>query len=226
MTTDLKNNAFYKIFTDFESFSNLILKQVDLLTEIFDRSEKNISKKIIAQLSANENKIDEFENKLDNHIVRAIVLYKPVASDLRHLFAMYRMVINLERIGDLIIKISKHESLIDSSSELKNMLKLTSEMLKNALLSFFNSDQKLATWTIERDDLIDKIDHEFLSKRIENINLEKESKTLLLNLINKKTIASCFERIADHSTNIAEASIYSLLGKNVRHKNKDISDEL
>jgi len=226
MTTDLKNRAFNKIFTEFEDFSNLILRQLDLLNEIFELSEDSIPEEITKQLVENENKIDEFENKLDNHIIRTIVLYKPVASDIRQLFAVYRMVINLERIGDLIMKVYNYEILVNSSSELHEMLNLTSEMVKNALLSFFNSDKKLAVWTIQRDDIIDKLNREFLNKKIENIKIEKESKTLLQDLINKKTIASCFERIADHSTNIAEATIYSLLGKDIRHSNKDINEEI
>ncbi len=226
MTTDLRNKPYNKILVEFEDFSNLILKQIDLLNKIFELSENTIPKEITKQLAENENKIDEFENKLDNHIIRAIVLYKPVASDLRHLFAIYRMVINLERIGDLIMKIYKFHILNNSSEDLHNMLKLTSEMVNNALLSFFNSDKKLAVWTIERDDIIDKLNREFLNKKIENIKIEEESKRLLQDLINKKTIASCFERIADHSTNIAEATIYSLLGKDVRHTNKDINEEI
>ena len=42
-----------------------------------------------------------------------IVLYQPVASDIRKIIAVYRMTINLERIGDLVINI------IDSIENIK-----------------------------------------------------------------------------------------------------------
>jgi phosphate transport system protein len=41
---------------------------------------------------------------------------------------------------------------------------------------------------------------------------------MLLSYIDLKNIITNMERIADHATNIAEASIYSMQGTDIRHK--------
>ena len=106
--TSNKNTAIKEIIKEFELFSNLILKQLDLLDKLFETENLQPSDKIIEQLNENEEEIDKYEIDLEAQIIRAIVLYKPVASDLRQIFALYRIVINLERIGDLVIKIAKY----------------------------------------------------------------------------------------------------------------------
>lgn len=234
MTTDLNNIAFEKIYNEFEDLSNLVLRQIDLLKIVFEYNEKTIPEEILIRIDENEKKIDGYENSIDKHIVKTIVLFRPVASDLRQLFAVYRMVINLERIGDLIVKISnyivkinKSELLNKPSSVIHLMLKYTSEMLKNSLLSFINKDEKLALWTIKKDKEVDELNKKLLRKSIEKFDFGKNSQALLLNLVDIRTVISGFERIGDHTTNIAEASIYAILGTNVRHKDlKKSEDEL
>lgn len=226
MTTDLKNRDFNKIFRDFEAFTNIVLQQLDLLNKLFSISEKEEQNKLKKQLFENEILIDNFENKLDNHIIRAIVLYKPIASDLRQLFAVYRMVINLERIGDLIIKISNTENFANSSSETKHIIKRISKMVNNSLLSFYNNNKELALETIKKDDEIDEFNSKFLKNSIKKVNIDEESKKLLLNIVNEKTIVSSLERIGDHATNIAEAAIYYISGKNIRHQDADNKENL
>jgi phosphate transport system protein len=45
-----------------------------------------------------------------------------------------------------------------------------------------------------------------------------KSQSVLSTYISMKSIVSNIERIADNATNIAEAAIYSIEGKDVRHK--------
>ncbi len=225
MTTTKKEISFEKITNEFEEFSNLVLKQLDLLSNIFQTEEKE---KLFKVLNDNEKKIDKFENTLDKNIINAIVLYQPMASDLRRLFAIFRMVNNLERIGDLIVKISRYINKLsncklykDSVSVLLNMLELTTEMVSKSLLSFFNNDPGYALWTIKNDDVIDELNHKLLKKAIHNVDNKLSNETLILTLVNLKSIISSLERIGDHSTNIAEASIYAIVGDNIRHRDID-----
>ena len=53
--------------------------------------------------------------------------------------------------------------------------------------------------------------------------MNEKTKEMLLSYADIKNIITNIERIADHATNIAEATIYSLQGTDVRHSgiNKD-----
>ncbi len=228
MTANKKDIAFEKIANEFEKFSNLVLRQLDLLSEVFQSEEKDILENLLEQLNENEKKIDKYENTLDKQIINAIVLYQPMASDLRKLFAIYRMVNNLERIGDIIVKIARYISKLndynlfkETSLVLLNMLHLTSEMVSKSLLSFFNNDPSYALWTIRNDDVIDELNHKLLKKAMKSINPGESSESLILTLVDIKSVISSIERIGDHSTNIAEASIYAIVGDNIRHKDID-----
>ena len=53
-----------------------------------------------------KNKIDKYEVLISEKFINSIVLYQPVASDIRKIVAIYRMTINLERIGDRVMNIS------------------------------------------------------------------------------------------------------------------------
>jgi phosphate transport system protein len=48
--------------------------------------------------------------------------------------------------------------------------------------------------------------------------LPEETQQLLLTFIHINSIISSIERIADHATNVAEASVYALDGTDIRHQ--------
>ncbi|MBT7093967.1 MAG: hypothetical protein HN936_12025, partial [Bacteroidetes bacterium] len=105
--TSNKDKSLKEIFQLFEATSNLVLSQLDILIKaIKEDNRSGISEAQLEILNTRENEIDGNEIKFDSLIIQTIVLYKPVASDLRQLFAIYRMINNLERIGDLSLKIA------------------------------------------------------------------------------------------------------------------------
>lgn len=225
MTTN-KDLAIQKIERDFEKLSNLILEQLQLLQDLLSRDVEVDRNELLKTLVSNEENIDKYEVHLDEKIVKVVVLYHPLASDLRRLFAIYHMTINLERVGDLVVKITntyleiEDSSLqVESASTLQNMLKITSKMVNRALLSFINNDSEFANWTIHKDTEFDELNRKLLKKNIKSAGLPKKSQQILNNLVDLRSIISSLERIGDHATNIAESSIYSMTGTIVRHQN-------
>lgn len=220
-----KDLTIRKIEKEFEKLSNLVLEQLNLLDELIITPSEGVRKDLCLKLENNEKKIDSFEVQLDDSIIKAVVLYQPVATDLRRLFAIYHMTINLERVGDLVQKIMiiyrelrESELLGQSENELRNMLKITSGMVTGALLSFINNDQEIATRTIRSDSTLDEMNRKLLKRVIKVTGLPKESQSILNNLVDMRAIFSSLERIGDHATNIAEASIYAISGSNIRHR--------
>jgi phosphate transport system protein len=90
-------------------------------------------------------------------------------------------------------------------------------MVEKSLLSFTNNDKDYAVWTIKNDEVVDDMNRKLLVNSISKAKVSKKTKEMLLSYADLKNIITNIERIADHATNIAEASIYSMQGTDIRH---------
>jgi phosphate transport system protein len=222
--TSKKDVAINNILADFEEFANLVLHQLDLLERIVASGENIVPDDVYNEILDNETKIDKMEVKLSDKIVNTIVLYQPVASDIRKLISCYRIIINLERIGDrvtnivrLIHNIKIPEIYLGMADVLSNMYIQSSNMVNKALVSFTTDDKEFAIWTIKNDAVVDELNSKMMKKAIKKSKLSDENKQLLNSFISMNGVVANIERIGDHATNIAEAAIYSIEGRDIRH---------
>jgi len=228
MTTK-KDDAINSIMQDFEEVANLVLHQLDLLEKIVSGGETKIPEEVSTEMISNEKKIDKLEVKISDKIVNTIALYQPVASDIRKIFASYRIVNSLERIGDMVIIILNYvqniktlKLYVELNDVITNMLINSSNMVNKALIAFTTEDKEYAIWTIKNDTVVDEINKKMLKKAIKkSSDKNDENKQLLMSFISMNGIVTNIERIAGHATNIAEAAIYSIEGKDIRHKSID-----
>jgi phosphate transport system protein len=223
-----REESILEIISTFEEMADTILSQLTLLEKHMHEQTDNERNRIRNEIMENENKIDKFEVLISDKFINSIVLYQPVASDIRKIVAIYRMSINLERIGDVVLNILNSVENIKDSAEYKAMSEVISSMLlsgitmvEKSLLSFVNNDSGYAIWTIKNDEVIDEMNHKLLIGSISKTNMSSKTREMLLSYIDLKNIITNIERIADHATNIAEASIYSLKGTDIRHSGSD-----
>ncbi|MGE5394586.1 MAG: phosphate signaling complex PhoU family protein [Candidatus Saccharibacteria bacterium] len=220
-----KDEAIREILSDYEHLANMVLQQLDALERIIGSGRPEINEDDYSLLKKTESKINKLEVKLSEDIVNSIVLYQPVASEIRKLVACYRIVISLERIGDLVLSIAKlmrkieARDVYESLSEfISKMMVLSVDMARKSMLSFINQDMELAMWTIRNEAIVDEFNRKMLKKVAERAYSMAEDKNLVVSFINIKEMVSSIERIADHAANIAEASYYFAKGKDIRHK--------
>ncbi len=220
-----KDKAIRKIMGDFESLSKLTLQQMELLAKVIASEHTNISAESLKQIRKNERKIDAYEIKISNRIIRTIVLYKPVASELRRIMASYRMITNLERIGDLIMKIvnilkklKDPNLLLLNEKDISEMLAVSTEMISKAIFSFTDNDKEAALWTLRSDSFVDNLNRQIFKNSILAEKSTDKLQKAILNFVEIKNIISSIERIADHAAHIAEASIYAYEGTDIRHQ--------
>jgi phosphate transport system protein len=223
--TNKKEEAIIDSVKSFEEMADLVLIQLTLLEKYMSLNDKNEMKNVFSRIEENENKIDEFEVIINDKFINSIILFQPVASDIRKLNSIYRISINLERIGDLVMNIIHSIDAIKGTAEyeamqnvLMNMLVSGVTMVEKSLLSFLNNDDSYAEWTIKNDEIVDDMNRKLLINSISRAKVSEKTKEMLLSYIDLKNIITNMERIADHATNIAEASIYSMQGTDIRHK--------
>ena len=223
--TNKKEEAIIDSVKSFEEMADLVLIQLTLLEKYMSLNDKDDMKNVLCRIEENENKIDEFEVIISDKFINSIILFQPVASDIRKLNSIYRISINLERIGDLVMNIIHSIDAIKGTPEyeamqnvLMNMLVSGVTMVEKSLLSFLNNDDSYAEWTIKNDEIVDDMNRKLLINSISRAKVSEKTKEMLLSYIDLKNIITNMERIADHATNIAEASIYSMQGTDIRHK--------
>ena len=222
--SEKKEQALNEIKASFNEMATLVLHQLTLLEKLMSTTDDKTFTKITGELDTAENRIDNLEVVIGEQFTSTIVLYQPVASDVRRLVAIYRMTVNLERIGDRIMNLCRIIKEIRKSTEYASISSLISSMLtygtimvEKSLLSFTNSDPEYAIWTIKNDSVVDEMNHKLLLGHIRKEEIDDRTRSMLLSYIELKDMISNIERIADHATNIAEASIYSLQGTDIRH---------
>lgn len=222
--SEKKEQAIKEIMTSFSDMANLVLKQLTLLEKLMNTSDDQDFNELTRQVRDAENLLDNYEVVIGEQFTNTIVLYQPVASDVRRIVACYRMTINLERIGDRIMNLTRIIGNIRKSKEygsicslVNNMLASGTIMVEKSLLSFINADPDFAIWTIKNDSVIDEMNYKLLVNDINKTSLDDETRQIVLRYVELKDMISNIERIADHATNIAEASIYSMQGTDIRH---------
>ncbi|MBN1969353.1 MAG: hypothetical protein JXR48_11095 [Candidatus Delongbacteria bacterium] len=218
-----------QIVRDFKEMSKLTIDQLEILEEIITHPENKLSDEKMNLFLSNEERLDELEVIVSNEIVDTLVLHQPAATDLRMVISIQRIVLNLERIGDLVVNIvnfidQMEEKTLPSkyAEPISVMLSICINMVKKALKSFEDLDKDYAIWAIKNDEVVDDLFRTSLKKIINRSQIQDDVKELFFEFVNVNNIISNVERIGDKATNIAEASIYYMKGIDLRHSDIDV----
>ncbi len=213
-----------KLFQELEETKNLVLKMAGLVKDAVDKAIESLNKQSVElaeEVIKGDDQIDQMEVEIERRCIRMIALYQPEAVDLRLIMGMYKIVSDLERIGDEAENIAERSILLAQEPPLKPYINLTlmaanvKGMIEDAVLSFFQRDTALAKKVIERDDMVDELYHQV---QRELITYMLEDPRNIRRSMHLSFIARHFERMADHAENIAEMTIYWSEGEVVKHQ--------
>lgn len=173
-----------------------------------------------------EARVNQMEVNIDHEIISTIGRRQPTARDLRFLVAISRTTQNLERAGDEVDRIARMvKSIIESGSnrslpisDLRLASDLAAGMLHKTLDSFARLDTAVALAIIKEDHQIDVEYNGFLRKLITYMMEDPRTISPSLNLL---FLAKSLERVGDHAKNIAEQTIFVVMGEDVRHSTID-----
>jgi phosphate transport system protein len=202
----------------------------DRLLVMSDKAEKairdsmealvNRSPSLAREVIERDDEVDRLELEIDDLCLRTLALEQPVASDLRLLATVLKVVRDLERIGDIGANASKRVLELVSESELKPlvdlpiMMKEATQLLRSSVDAFVNGDVELAEKVIRGDDRLDFM-HEQIFRELLTYMLEDPS--TISRCIKLMFIAKGLERVGDHAANIAEMVVFLVRGKDIRH---------
>jgi len=189
----------------------------------------NFDQKLAAEIIATDNDIDTMEISVEENCLKILAQHTPVARDLRFVVSVLKINVDLERIGDLTVKIADRILLLASQEyipftsdqtvqfpeQFRQMFAETIKMVKMSLDSFVEMDADMAYRVRLWDDQVDEA-KKAIRIQIETITLKNTSQQQYLGIL--LSVSRSLERIADHATHIAEDVIYMLKSQIVRHE--------
>jgi phosphate transport system protein len=165
--------------------------------------------------------IDENEVEVEEECLKLLALYQPVAVDLRYIVAVIKINNELERIGDLGANVAERAAQLAQTepivvpAKLLLMAERVESMLERALDALVRSDPTLARLVLAADDEVDELYPELLDEMKDEIRRHLDRLDALVLLF---AVARYLERLADHTTNIAEDVLYMTEGEITRHQ--------
>lgn len=206
---------------DLDHLKELLVEMVNLSKTAVERSVQSLAHqdiKLAEQIIQDDQKINDLEEQIDNIIIQLIAQQQPVASDLRAIIAGLKISSDIERIGDLAVNIAKSTihigdgPLIKPIVDIPKMAEKALEMLNNVIKAYIEKDINLAIQTAKADDEVDELYGKIIKELLELMPSNPNSINQITQLA---FISRHIERVADHTTNMAEHIIYMVKAKKV-----------
>jgi phosphate transport system protein len=186
-----------------------------VITALVNRDEE-LARKAIDY----DHEIDRTEMEIDELTLKILALRQPVGSDLRFLTTAFKIVTDLERVGDLCVNTAERVLELNMEPQLKpyidlpKMASMVSAILHKSLDAYVAGDVDKAEQVLAAEQGVDDLNVQIFRELVSFMIEDPRTITRAMRLI---FIAKYLERIADHATNIAEQVIFMVKGSDVRH---------
>jgi phosphate transport system protein len=187
----------------------------DSITALVKR-DMALAQKVIA----GDDAVNSLELSIDDQCLRLLALQQPMARDLRFITSAMKINYDLERVADQAVNIAERaEELskrpaISCCLDLPAMAEITYGMILKSIDAFVNQDVQLAIEVCKKDDEVDDLNELILRQVLDFMATHTPAIRRAIHYI---IIARCLERVADHSTNIAENVVYMVEGRSIKH---------
>lgn len=174
---------------------------------------------LASEVLHNKDQIRDYDNDIEKETLKLIMLYQPMAVDLRTLAVILKIITYLHRIGrygkDIADVVKKHltdKQIALNLVNLRHIYEHVQSMIQDALLAFDKMDISLIKEFESRDDEVDKlrwsIFRECLTYMIEDPKFITECAHYMM-------FARYLERCGDHACKIAEKVHYMVTGNHI-----------
>ncbi|MCL1983885.1 MAG: phosphate signaling complex protein PhoU [Methanomassiliicoccaceae archaeon] len=210
-----------RLYSDLREMTDLVTEMGELVTDM-------LSGAIDALVNSNEVLADEVKKKyervafldslIEDEALRILILYQPMASDMRFTATALKLITYLERIGKHSKNIAKAAIFLKDrptkyfSSEIYAMCDLAVEMVKGVITAFETKNIEGLESYHETDDKMDRFRITVIEENVKHIMEDPRSVEAYTYYI---SLAKYLERVGDNACKIAEKIIYMVSGKHV-----------
>lgn len=197
---------------DLIEMGNLIESSIEAAVTALIEQNIELAKRVVE----GDRDVNEKEKEIEARCLKLLLRQQPVAKDLRLISSALKMVTDMERIGDQASDISEitirlaNEKYIKELVHIPQMAQECIKMVRESIDAFVSMDLELVDKVISYDENVDNlfaiIKDELVGHIRSNIEHSEQAIDLLM-------IAKYFERIGDHSQNIAEWVYFAITGE-------------
>jgi phosphate transport system protein len=203
---DLRDDVLY--------MSEVVAERLRAGLDALERKDERLAREVID----GDDEINDMYLDLEGTCVDLIALQQPVASDLRFIAASFKIITDLERIGDLAVNLGGYT--LDAQRDLfpdvdmQRIGRETLEMLDQAMTAYADEDTDLCYAVAERDGEVDAmceaaselvvrdlLESDYLAEGDDVESLMQDVSRLLLTIRD-------LERVGDHAVNVAARTLY------------------
>ncbi len=195
--------------------ADLALENLKDGLKAFKTNDFDLAKQVIKK----DDEVDQYEEEIAKQALRIIWKEQPVASDLRLVTGVLKLITDLERIGDhasdiaemtLHLQDTRNKRMMPISTK---MSEIVEDMVLKSIHALVNVSGDLADEVIQKDDEVDELFQTVITKMTTELKEEKIDPNEAIYML---MVAKYLERVGDHAVNIAEWIIFMVRGT---HKN-------
>jgi len=167
-----------------------------------------------------DDEVNELYLELEGDCIDLLSLQQPVAGDLRFIAASFKIITDLERVGDLATNLGDYT--LDAEQErypdvdIQAIGDAVIAMIEDAMKAYADDDVETCFEIAERDDEIDAmcerasttVVRELIETEFDDETTESEIETLMADVSRFLLTVRDLERVGDHAVNIAGRTLY------------------
>ncbi|WP_247001390.1 phosphate signaling complex protein PhoU [Halosolutus gelatinilyticus] len=193
--------------------SEVVMERLRMGLDALEQKDEVLAREVIE----GDSEVNQMYLDLEQECIELFALQQPVASDLRFIAASFKIITDLERIGDLATNLGEYT--LDSRRNLfpdvdvQEMGDMTLEMIEDAMRAYDAEDADACRKLATRDDDVDRfaeraseiVVRDLIERELESAD---EVEQLLQDVSRLLLTIRDLERIGDHSVNIAARTLY------------------
>ncbi|HBR14526.1 MAG TPA: phosphate transport system regulatory protein PhoU [Candidatus Omnitrophica bacterium] len=199
------------------TMATLVEEAIHQSVEALKKQDKDLAGKVID----GDQQIDEWEIRIEEEIIDLLVLFQPMAGDLRFITTGMHINAELERIADLTVNIAQRvldiadQPLLKPLQDIQKLAEQAKWMLKKTIDAFVKRDGEIAKTVIFADKTSNQLRTMIIKELVEDFMVKDG--TTAPRAVPLLLVARDLERICDHAVSIAEDTIYMVEAKMVKH---------
>lgn len=207
-------NSLNDLREDIKQMAGMTREALNLSIEALKNQDMDLADEIIA----NDKRVNDLEERINEKAILLIAKEQPLATDLRKIIVSLKISNDVERIADFAVNIAKtthrigHAPLVKPLIHVPQMAKLVNEMLTKTIDAYKQEDARMAIDAARIDDQVDAFYKDSIKELINIVSADVSNIEQVMQL---SLVCRFLERAGDHVTNIAENTIYMINGKKI-----------